>query len=252
MSGGSLIRADLGDGVRLLRLNRPQKRNAIDRELYRRLIAEFDALDGDAAVRAVVLTGSDPAFCGGVDLIDAADPELVAERRRDDDNPAAAARRAAVPVIAAVNGPCVTGGLELLLSCDFALASDRAVFADTHAQLGMVPAWGGAALLPEAVGLRRAKEMALTGRFVDAGEAREIGLVAAVVPHERLLGEATEVARRIAAAPAEKVAATRSIYDGGVGLDRADRLRLERSTLLATSVDTSGAGRRLSELSGSD
>jgi enoyl-CoA hydratase len=250
MSFGPLIREDVGDGVRLLTLNRPAKRNAIDRELFRLLIAEFDALAEDRAVRALVVTGSDPAFCGGVDLGDAADPGLVAERRRSGDNPAAAARRSAVPIIAAANGPCVTGGLELLLSCDFAIASDRAAFADTHVQLGMLPTWGGGALLPEAVGLRRAKELAMTGRLVAAEEALQIGLVTAVVEHGRLLPVAIETARRIAAAPQEKVAGLRSIYDGGQGAPRAVRLELERSTVLATPVDTAGAARRRAEISG--
>ena len=106
---------------------------------------------------------------------------------RRPDNPIDAVGRMTTPVIGAVNGPAVTGGLELALGCDFLVASERARFGDTHARVGVTPGGGMSVYLPMAVGLRRAKEMSLTGNFVDAEEAQRIGLVNHVVPHDELL-----------------------------------------------------------------
>ena len=95
-----------------------------------------------------MLTGSEPAFCGGVDLTDVSDSELLAERRRTGMSPPGTLLSVQTPVIAAVNGACVAGGLELALACDLMIASTAASFADTHLQLGLIPSWGGSALLP--------------------------------------------------------------------------------------------------------
>jgi enoyl-CoA hydratase len=92
-----------------------------------------------------------------------------------------------VPLIGAINGPAITGGLEIALNCDFLVASERALFGDTHARVGLQPGWGGAVLLAEAVGVRRAREMSFTGNFVGAEEALRIGLVNHVVAHDELL-----------------------------------------------------------------
>jgi enoyl-CoA hydratase len=103
------------------------------------------------------------------------------------------------PVICAVNGACVSGALEIALSCSFIVASERARFADTHAQLGVIPTWGLTALLPRAIGVRKAREMSLTGTFIDAAEALRIGLVNHVVPHETLLPFSLELAAAVPA-----------------------------------------------------
>jgi enoyl-CoA hydratase len=101
------------------------------------------------------------------------------------------------PVLCAVNGACVSGALEVALSCSFIVASERARFADTHALLGVVPTWGLTALLPRAVGVRKARQMSITGEFVDASEALRLGLVNHVVPHEQLLSFALGLAARV-------------------------------------------------------
>jgi enoyl-CoA hydratase len=131
----------------------------------------------------------------------------------------------------------VAGGLELALACDMIIASDQATFADTHLQLGLIPSWGGAALLPLAVGLRRAKEMALTGRYASAVEAEHYGLVSEVVAPEALEARALLVAKRIAAAPTDKVSAVLQIHDEGSRV--AHRMALERATLLRSTLDIS-------------
>jgi enoyl-CoA hydratase len=116
------------------------------------------------------------------------------------------------PVVGAINGPAVTGGLEIALQCDFLIASDRARFADTHARVGVMPGWGLTVLLPQAIGLRRAKEMSLTGNYIDAAEAHALGLVNHVVPHHELLSTAISLARDIASNDEEGVATILASY----------------------------------------
>jgi enoyl-CoA hydratase/carnithine racemase len=143
-----------------------------------------------------VLTAVDPVFSAGVDF-----KRLERGPRETgsplDITPAGALRAMRKPVICAVNGACVSGALEVALSCSFIIASERARFADTHAMLGVVPTWGLTALLPRAVGVRKARQMSITGQFVDATEALRLGLVNHVVPHDELLPFALELAGRI-------------------------------------------------------
>ncbi|MFO7959578.1 MAG: enoyl-CoA hydratase [Nitriliruptoraceae bacterium] len=170
-----------------LRLDAPQRRNALDLETMAALVAALRAADEDPTVRAVVLTGTDPAFCAGLDLAEIAGGRLdLTEVARLDADPWRVLQELATPTIAAVNGAAVTGGLELVLCCDLAIASERARFADTHARVGIHPSGGMSVLLPRYVGLRQALGMSLTGRFVDAGEAAAMGLVNTAVPHEQL------------------------------------------------------------------
>jgi enoyl-CoA hydratase/carnithine racemase len=244
----SALRAARVGAVEILTLDRPAKRNAINRELFEALIDACVRVDADDECAAVVITGADPAFCAGADLADAADAELVAERRRSGRNPVTALLGARTPVIGAINGACITGGLELALACDALVASERATFADTHLSLGMFPGWGGAALLPEAVGRRRAKELALTGRVIGASEAASIGLVSSVVPHDYLIAAALEIGECIAAAPAAKVAAVLQVHDDGVGAGLQERMTLERKVRDRLPVDASGAARQLQAL----
>ena len=139
------------------------------------------------------------------------------------------------PVICAVNGPCVSGGLEIVLSATFAVASDRARFADTHARLGVVPAWGLTALLPRAVGVRKAAEMSITGNFVPADEALRLGLVNHVVPHDDLLPFTRQLAGQIA--PTGAVGEILSLYRRGEDLDLNGALALETEHVAGRSFD---------------
>lgn len=193
------------DGVATVTLNRPTVRNALSRQLLRRLRQVFDRLAHDDAIGAVILTGSDPAFCAGLDL-----KELSASSELLDDGVTGESPDPATPtgspwvalgkpLIGAVNGVAITGGLELALSCDFLIASERAVFADTHARVGIMPGWGLSVLLPERVGFSMARRMSFTGDFVDARRALECGLVTEVVPHDQLLARAQVVAATVAA-----------------------------------------------------
>ena len=186
----SVLLVDVTDRVATLTLNRPDSRNAFNAALSNALWDAVEAAGTDTGVDVVVITGSDPAFCAGVDLKEvsreAAMSAAVVPRR----GPDGLYRFLPVidkPVIGAVNGACVTGGLELALQCTFLVASERARFADTHARVGILPGGGMTVLLPQAVGLRRAIEMSLTGNLVPAEEALRLGLVNHVVPHDELL-----------------------------------------------------------------
>ncbi|MEZ5143997.1 MAG: enoyl-CoA hydratase [Acidimicrobiales bacterium] len=179
-----VLLAEVADRVAVVTLNRPEARNALNREIQRRLPALLADLDADADVDVVILTGADPAFSAGVDLkeLGSGSKDLVLPKDRRGPFPPRTK-----PLIGAINGVAVTGGFELALACDFLVASERARFADTHARVGVMPGWGLTVLLPQAVGVRRARELSITGNQLDAHTALVWGLVNHVVPHGELL-----------------------------------------------------------------
>jgi enoyl-CoA hydratase len=215
--------------VAVVTLDRPRRRNALTASLMTEIAETMSALDAAESTGAIVLTGRDPAFCAGLDLTELS--TSAANLRIDETGrpwPALG-----TPVIAAVNGPAVTGGLELVLHCDFAIASERAAFADTHTRVGVLPGWGLSVLLPEAVGLRRAKQMSFTGNYITAQQALEWGLVNRVVPHEELLATACGLAGDICSNDTRAVRALRALYEqnaaetGAAGLAREYRAARE-------------------------
>jgi enoyl-CoA hydratase len=213
---------EVADRVATVTLNRPEARNALSSELVATLAHLVAEADARSDVDVLILTGADPAFCAGLDL-----KELGLDGgplRRAPDGPApgsvadARGRKGPTlptskPIIGAVNGVAVTGGLELALNCDFLVASERARFADTHARVGVHPLWGLTVLLPQAVGIRRAREMSATGNFVDARTALEWGLVNHVVPHEQLLPTARGLAADIVSSDQRAVRAILATYE---------------------------------------
>ena len=200
-----MLRANGPEGVAILTLNRPEKRNALSPALLLELGELVAASAGDPDVGAIVLTGAGSAFCAGVDLtaIRAGKvfPHDIADR-------IASAR---VPVIAAINGPAYTGGLELALACEFRIAGPTARFADTHASSGLIPAWGMSARLSAVVGQGWARQMSLIGEPIDAEQALRIGLVNEVVDDP--VRRAVELAAAIAAADRHAVSTIRELYD---------------------------------------
>jgi enoyl-CoA hydratase len=222
------------EGVRVLTINRPEVKNALHGALRGDLIAAVRAADNDDDVRAVVLTAVDPVFSAGVDFknLERGPGETGNPL---DVNPASAVRAVRKPVICAVNGACVSGALEIALSCSFIVASERARFADTHAQLGVIPTWGLTALLPRAIGVRKAREMSITGTFIDAAEALRIGLVNHVVEHENLLPFSLELA---AAIPAKSsVGEMLELYERGQSESLEGSLSSETSHSLGRKYD---------------
>jgi enoyl-CoA hydratase len=206
------VLVDVADAVATITLNRPERRNAINGALgvgLARAVGDCEARD-DVAV--MILTGTDPAFCAGADLKELSEgvaSDLGATTGHaspgDADDPY---RRDEIgkyafrgpypprtkPLIGAINGPAITGGFELALNCDFLVASERARFADTHARVGIMPGWGITVLLVETIGIRRARELSVTGNFLDAETALTWGLVNHVVAHDELLPFTRELA----------------------------------------------------------
>lgn len=186
--------------VAVLCLNRPEVRNAVDVDLMTSLRDALDDLAIDDEIRAVVLTGQGKAFCAGLDLVEleATGANLELGGSHTDGTPNAPWATFPKPLIGAINGAAVAGGLELALACDFLIGSEAACFADTYGRVGVLPGWGLSVLLPLAVGRGVARRMSLTGDYLFAEEARERGLLTEVVPAEDLVSTAVRVAQTIA------------------------------------------------------
>jgi enoyl-CoA hydratase len=200
-----VVLVDVDDRIATVTLNRPEARNALSRALSYALWDAVLAAGDDPGVDAVILTGADPAFSAGVDLKEVSgEIPPTADARGPGEGPERYGNGLyrfipviPKPVIGAINGVAVTGGLELALQCTFLVASDRARFADTHARVGIMPGGGITVLLAQQIGVPRAVEMSLTGNFVPADEALRLGLVNHVVPHEELLPFARALATDI-------------------------------------------------------
>ncbi len=188
MTDAQVLLIETADRVRTLTLNRPQARNALSSALRKQFFAALRDAEADDAVDVVILTGADPVFCAGLDL-----KELGDTTELPDISPKWPPMTK--PVIGAINGAAVTGGLELALYCDILIASEQARFADTHARVGLLPTWGLSVRLPQKVGVGMARRMSLTGDYLSAPDALRAGLVTEVVAHDELL----PTARRIAA-----------------------------------------------------
>lgn len=189
---------EVSDRIATVTLNRPEARNALSSEVLRQLPARLREADERDDVDVVILTGTDPAFCAGLDLKELSTAGTRLAGTGDASDRPSMVRGPfppmAKPVIGAVNGAAITGGFELALNCDFLVASERAKFGDTHARVGVMPGWGLTVLLPQAIGVRRAREMSFTGNFLSAEEAFHWGLVNHVVNHDDLI----PVTRRLA------------------------------------------------------
>jgi len=218
------------DAVRVVRIDQPKVRNAINTKTAQRLHDEFVAFDYDDTAKVAVLTGDAAAFCAGANLRDL--PKLR------DSGPLGPTRLAlSKPVIAAVEGWCVAGGVELAAWCDLRVAGDGARFGCLERRWGVPLVDGGTYRLPRIVGLGRALDLILTGREIDAAEAERIGLVDRLVPDGTALEATIELAEQIAASPWRCVVSDRrAVYDG-LGLDMADALanedRLGREVIFA-------------------
>ncbi|WP_261555259.1 enoyl-CoA hydratase [Frankia tisae] len=210
-----LIAETLGT-TRLITMNRPQARNALGGGLITELYSALVAADKDPGVHVVVLTGADPAFCAGVDLKEAARDGKKYFDQFADTNCVGQVARMRTPIIGAVNGAAFTGGLELALGCDFLIASERAVFADTHVRVGVLPGGGMTAHLPLFVGIGNARRMSLSGAIVDAAEALRMGLVTEVVPHGELRERALAVAADVGEVDPRMTRGLKKVYAEGI------------------------------------
>jgi enoyl-CoA hydratase len=236
------------DGVRVLTLNRPEARNALSGALVEALHAALLAADAHDQVRVLVLTGADPSFCAGIDLKEAARAGADYFRRVGTADSIAQVGLISKPVIGAVNGATFTGGLELALGCDFLIASDRAIFADTHVRVGLLPRGGMTARLPRVVGGAWARRMSMTGEVIDAVRAQRIGLVTEVVPHDQLMPRVMDCARAIAEVPPETVRGLRRMYAAEAQTTLGPALAAEREIAARHVPDWAGLERRRVEV----
>lgn len=198
---------DVADGIGMLTLNRPEKRNAFTSAMLQGLIDALDDFETREDVAVVILTGAGQGFCSGGDIggmgAESERRPHVTKARIWGEIQAFPKRLARFekPILAAVNGAAVGGGMDLALACDIRLAGESARFCESYAKIGLLPGGGGAYFLPRLIGRARALELLWTADFIDAATALEIGLVNHVYPDDRLLSEAKALAARIAAMP---------------------------------------------------
>jgi len=225
-----LVTLERGPGYAIVWLDRAEAMNALSLALRSQFCAALREAEADDAVRAIIVTGrGERAFSAGMDLKELA--TLGAGTTFDygpEDDLSLTMRHCRKPLIAAVNGAAITGGFEIALACDILIASTRARFADTHVRVGILPGWGLTVRLPLLVGPSRAKEISLTGNFIDAETALQWGLVNRVVEPQALMPEAIRIATDIASCDPGPVQFNKQTIDGAVGLSLADALDRER------------------------
>jgi enoyl-CoA hydratase len=227
------ILVETDGAVGLIRLNRPKALNALNAELIAELGAALDAFEADAAIGAIVLTGSERAFAAGADIKAMAQltfAQMYGSAQFDNLDRVARTRK---PIIAAVSGFALGGGCELAMMCDFIIAADTAKFGQPEITLGVMPAWGGSQRLARAIGKAKAMDLNLTGRMMDAAEAERAGLVSRVVPAENVLEEAMNAAKVIASQARLAVLANKEAVNAAFETPLAEGLRLERRMFYA-------------------
>lgn len=229
-----------------LTLNRPRQLNALSIALRREIVSEIRRLSAQDQIRAIVLTGAGRAFTAGVDLKEAGREGFslgVGSSAATDIDLGKAFSECPWPVIGAINGFAITGGFELALMCDVLLASSEARFADTHGRVGLMPVWGLSQKLPRLIGTGRAKELSLTGNFVDAGQAERWGLVNRVCAPDELLPSARRLAQDMAGLAPDLLKSLKALIDDGAALPLPQALEMEiaRGTAHNRSVTAAAA-----------
>ena len=229
MSDGGVVIHEVRGRAMLITINRPEKRNALDRQVRSEFLDAIAAARANDAVRAIVVTGAgDKAFVAGADISEFEERTTV-EQWRVMKSPTIfdAIERCPTPVIAAVNGYCLGGGMELALSCDIRIASASARFGQPEVNLGIIPGGGGTQRLPRIVGLGAALKMILTGEMIGADEALRLGLVNEVLDPSALLDRALALAETIGAKSPVAVAAAKEATRAALNLPLDDGLKLE-------------------------
>ena len=226
-----LVTIERDGPVAVVTMNRPEAMNALSRGLRAELAAAMEAVNSDPEVRAVVLTGAGTrAFTAGLDLKELGVEGLGAANASEPlANPVKAIETCAKPVIGAINGVAITGGFEVAVACDILIASENARFADTHARVGIMPGWGLSQKLSRLIGISRAKELSLSGNFLDAHTACAWGLVNRVVAADDLLAVAKQLAADIATADPGMVQAYKALIDEGFALPFGEAMALEHA-----------------------
>jgi len=219
------------DGVAVITLNRPEAMNALSKALRAALQTAIGEMGADPEIRVIILTGAgERAFTAGLDLKElSTDPLGMGAANAVDpaQNPARAVLGCSKPIIGAINGVAITGGFEVALACDVLICSTNARFADTHARVGITPGWGLSQKLSRCIGPYRAKELSLTGNFLDAATAYEWGLVNRVVAPEELMPAALQLAAQMADIDGDMLVTYKAMIDDGYELAMGAGLALE-------------------------
>ena len=238
-----LVLVDKRDGIAQVTLNRPNAMNALSADLSARTVEVLVELEADERTDVVILTGAGRAFCAGLDLKEIGGETKAARRRTDPDGDldsdldiVRAMSNLTPPIIGAINGYAVTGGFEIALACDILIASTEARFADTHARVAVVPGWGLSQLLPRLIGISRAKELSLTGNYLDAETACAWGLVNRVYEPENLLPAARKLAEDIISTDRRTRTTIKHIMDEGWRSSLQEGLRLEEEASRAQGI----------------
>lgn len=223
-----VITERLGEGVALVRLNRPEALNALNIATCEALTGVFSAFHDDGDVRAIVLTGDDKAFAAGADLKEFAEASTVEIMKRGIERCWNTVAATSQPIIAAISGYAMGGGLELAMACDLIVAGENAELGQPEIRVGIMPGAGGTQRLTRAVGKFQAMKMCLTGKPVTGREAYEIGLASEVVPDEEVLAAATKLATSIARMPPLAAQAIKEAIVQGETASLESALLLER------------------------
>ena len=224
-----LVTVERDGNVAVVTMNRPEAMNALSSALREELAKAMVAVDADDSIHAVVLTGmGQRAFTAGLDLKELGIQGLgAANAETPQANPVKAIEQCRKPVIGAINGVAITGGFEVAVACDILIASENARFADTHARVGIMPGWGLSQKLSRLIGISRAKELSLSGNFLDAQTACAWGLVNRVVPAVELLPAAKKLAADIASADPGMIQAYKRLIDDGYAVPFGEAMALE-------------------------
>ncbi len=243
---GELVRLEIADGIGTIRLDRPPV-NALNDQVTDEIATAARAADDSDDVRAVIIYGGEKVFAAGADIKDMAEAGYLDMAKRAGRLQDAMALVAGIgkPVVAAVTGYALGGGMELALSADFRIAGEGARFGQPEILLGIIPGAGGTQRLPRLVGPAKAKEIVFSGRMLKAAEAHAIGLVDQVVPDDTVYAAAHEAMRRYVGGPALALRAAKQAIDQGLGVDLATGLEIERAHFAALfSTDDQRAGMR--------
>jgi enoyl-CoA hydratase len=239
MAADILLSETAAPGVALLRINRPEAKNALNRDLRAKLAERFQALGGDPEIRVIVITGNEEAFAAGADIRDVAEADAIDMMTRPTEHHWRAIQTCPKPIIAAVRGFALGGGCELAMHCDIIVAGENASFGQPEVKIGIIPGAGGTQRLTRAVGKFKAMKMVLLGDPVTAREAESMGLVSELVPDDEVLDRAIALAKKISYLPPLAVRQIKEVLLAGQDASLETALMLERKSfqLLFASED---------------
>lgn len=230
------------DGIATITINRPKALNALNEETLPEFLSGLEDAEKDKKVRVIVITGAgEKAFCAGLDLKTVKDISVIkaVETSRLGQKLTLAIEELGKPVIAAINGYALGGGLELAMACDIRIASENARIGQTEVNVGLIPGWGGTQRLPRLVGKGTAKELVFTGKMIDAKTAERIGLINMVVPPEKLKSTVEEFAKVIMSKPPIAIKLAKELINSSIETDQGTGLvhEAEAFGILASTED---------------